>query len=106
MTSFVPANKQFYPTDHCGVIRCKTEEIDPVYLAHVLEREGKNMGFSRSYRASIDRIKGISFSVPPREKQNDTIHRVHEIERKINALIGKLEDLSGKITESLNSYLQ
>lgn len=106
MTSFVPANKQFYPTDHCGVIRCKTEEIDPVYLAHVLEREGKNMGFSRSYRASIDRIKGISFSVPSKEKQKDTINRIHAIEMKIKELIGKIEDLSGKITESLNSYLQ
>ena len=36
MTSYVPENKEFYPTDHCGVLRCKTSAINPRYLSHIL----------------------------------------------------------------------
>ncbi|WP_231087936.1 hypothetical protein, partial [Streptococcus gallolyticus] len=63
MTSFIPEKFEFYPTDHCGVLRCKTNEVNPRYMAHILEVEGNKMGFSRSYRASIDRIRGITFTV-------------------------------------------
>ena len=61
MTSYLPSDMPFYPTDHCGVLRCKNSEVNPRYLAHILEVEGRKMGFSRSYRASIDRVHGIAF---------------------------------------------
>ena len=64
MTSYLPSDMPFYPTDHCGVLRCKTSEVNPRYLAHLLEVEGGKMGFSRSYRASIDRVQGITFTFP------------------------------------------
>lgn len=64
MTSYLPSDMPFYPTDHCGVLRCKNSEVNPRYLAHILEVEGRKMGFSRSYRASIDRVHGIAFTVP------------------------------------------
>lgn len=31
------------------------------------------MGFSRNYRASIDRVKGITFSVPDITEQNKVV---------------------------------
>lgn len=40
MTSYLPSDMPFYPTDHCGVLRCKTSEVNPRYLAHLLEVEG------------------------------------------------------------------
>ncbi|MBQ9469168.1 MAG: N-6 DNA methylase, partial [Clostridia bacterium] len=43
MTSYMPENRKFYPTDHCGVLRCKTEEVNPRYLVHILEVEGRKM---------------------------------------------------------------
>ena len=58
MTNYIPEGTEFYPTDHCGVLRSKTLEVNPRYLVYILESEGKKMGFSRSYRASIDRIQG------------------------------------------------
>lgn len=64
MTSYLPSDMLFYPTDHCGVLRCKTSEVNPRYLAHLLEVEGGKMGFSRSYRSSIDRVQGITFTFP------------------------------------------
>lgn len=29
MTSYMPENEKFYPTDHCGVLRCKTADVNP-----------------------------------------------------------------------------
>lgn len=106
MTSFIPANSKFYPTDHCGVLRCKTSEVNPRYLAHILEIEGRKMGFSRSYRASIDRVQGITFNVPDIEEQNNVISQIEMLEVKIQELEGKLHSLNGKITQILNDTLQ
>lgn len=106
MTSFIPANSKFYPTDHCGVLRCKTPEVNPRYLAHILETEGRKMGFSRSYRASIDRVQGITFNVPDIEEQNNVISQIEMLEVKIQELEGKLHSLNGKITQILNYTLQ
>ena len=105
MTNYISENIEFYPTDHCGVLRCKTNEIHPKYLAHVLDVEGAKLGFSRSYRASIDRVQGITFEVPDYQKQVDVVSEVEKIETKIIELEQKLESLSGKTAEIINSYL-
>lgn len=105
MTSFVPEDSEFYPTDHCGVLRCKTEEVNPRYLVHILESEGRKMGFSRSYRASIDRIQGITFTAPDRAIQDATIAKIEEIETLIAAEEKKLESLTGRTADILNNYL-
>ena len=106
LVNFMPKNNQFYPTDHCGVLRCKTEEVNPRYLAHVLEIEGKKMGFSRTYRASIDRIQSISFYVPDIAIQNEVVAKVQDIETKIAEAKLQLENLQGRTTVILNQYLQ
>ena len=106
LVNFMPKNNQFYPTDHCGVLRCKTEEVNPRYLAHVLENEGRKMGFSRTYRASIDRIQNISFYVPDINKQNEVVAKVKKVEEKIAEAEQRLEKLQGKTTAILNKYLQ
>ena len=105
MTSFMPANEEFYPTDHCGVLRCKTEAVNPRYLAHVLEKEGRRMGFSRSYRASLDRIEGITFTVTDRKTQDDAVNEINTIEARIKDAEDILNSLKGKISDVLNSYL-
>lgn len=105
MTSYIPANSEFYPTDHCGVLRCKTSEVNPRYMAHVLETEGKKMGFSRSYRASIDRIQGISFIVSDRATQDESIAKIETIQEKIREAELRLDALVGKTEQILNQYL-
>lgn len=105
LVNFMPKDNQFYPTDHCGVLRCKTDEVNPRYLTHILESEGKKIGFSRNYRASIDRIKGITFNVPDITKQNEVVAKVEELEAKIADAEKQLEALQGKTTEIVKSYL-
>lgn len=106
LVNFMPKGNQFYPTDHCGVLRSKTGEVNPRYLAHILKNEGKKMGFSRNYRASVDRVKGITFYIPNITKQNEIVNKVEGLEAKIVDAEKKLEALRGQTTEILSKYLQ
>lgn len=105
MTSYMPESKEFYPTDHCGVLRCKIPEVNPRYLAHILEVEGNKMGFSRSYRASIDRVQGITFSVPDIVVQNEAMKKIYDLEESIKAAEVKLASLNSKRTVIIQSFL-
>lgn len=60
MVNIMPADKPFYPTDHCGVLRIKTDDILPKYMALALQVEGEFERFSRSNRASTQRIANLT----------------------------------------------
>lgn len=83
MVSFVPQNKAFYPTDHCGVVRINSKEIHSRYFAAAFEEEGKRVRFSRSNRASMEAIKGLRFSVPPKQEQIDFAAVVENSEKMV-----------------------
>ncbi|MCC8088509.1 MAG: restriction endonuclease subunit S [Rikenellaceae bacterium] len=83
MVNYMPENKPFYPTDHCGVLRVLTDEVSPKYLACVLLQEGQSKNFSRQLRASIDRITGITIKVPSIEVQQKVIAEVEQLENQI-----------------------
>ena len=105
MVSHMPKEKPFYPTDHCGVLRVLTDQVNPRYMARILEEEGRKMGFSRSYRASIDRVESISFTVPDIDVQNKAMEEVLELEAKIKEAEESLKALSKKRTEIVQKYL-
>ena len=106
MTSYMPESKEFYPTDHCGVLRCKIPEVNPRYLAHILEVEGKKMGFSRSYRASIDRVQGITFTVPDIAVQDDAMKKVADYEFKIEEAEMRLEEIAAQRNDIIKKALE
>ncbi len=105
MVNYYPKDQVFYPTDHCGVLRVLTDEVNPRYMARILETEGKKLNFSRSYRASIDRIQGITFSAPAISLQNDVVAKVIDLEHKIADAEQKIKSLSGKKSEIIASYI-
>lgn len=105
MVNFYPKNNQFYPTDHCGVLRVLTDKVHPRYMARILETEGRKMNFSRSYRASIDRVEGISFNVPDYDIQKKAMEQVIELETKIAELEKSLSVLDDKKSEILTHFL-
>lgn len=106
MVNFYEKEQPFYPTDHCGVLRVLTNEVNPRYLAHILDTEGEKMNFSRSYRASIDRIEGIIFTVPAIEAQNEAMQKVRELEQKIAEMETALFDIIAKKEAILQEHLQ
>ncbi|KXB47616.1 hypothetical protein HMPREF3188_00462 [Tissierellia bacterium KA00581] len=105
MVNILPKGYEFYPTDHCGVMTVDESKINPRYMTHVLEKEGQVMGFSRSHRASIDRIKSINISVPNIEIQNHEMEKVYKLEEKIHKLQENQIDLNKRINDVLKKYL-
>lgn len=105
MVNLIPKGFEFYPTDHCGFMSVNENKINPRYMAYLLEKEGKSIGFSRSFRASLDRIKSIKINVPNIEIQNKEVDKVIELEKKINELKENQIDLNKEISKVLDNYL-
>lgn len=83
MVNIIPANKPFYPTDHCGVLRIKTDDIVPKYMALALQVEGEFERFSRSNRASTQRISNLTIQVPSVTDQQKIVEEIEAIDKKI-----------------------
>ena len=105
MVSYMPKETPFYPTDHCGVLRILTNQVNPRYMVRILEDEGRQTGFSRSYRASIDRVESISFSVPDIDVQNKAMEEVLKLEKQIKDAEESLKALSKKRIDIVQRYI-
>ena len=106
MTNTLPSNYAFYPTDHCGVIHLKKGNvIEYKYLAWLLLQEGKRARFSRSYRASIDRVSQIKITVPPYEIQKEVVAQVDALEQQIAELEFKLISIDKAKQNIISKYL-
>ena len=113
MVNIIPANKPFYPTDHCGVLRIKTDDILPKYMALALQVEGEFERFSRSNRASTQRIANLIIQVPSISEQQSVVEKIENIDKKISdeqAIIteqsekakSKFNELFGNINNSVS----
>ena len=60
MVNYLDKGIKFYPTDHCGYLKVIDKNINPLYLAKMVEIEGSKQRFSRSNRASIERVSSLS----------------------------------------------
>ena len=96
MVNYIKKNQPFFPTDHCGVLRVDEKALNPHFIMYMLEIAGRRAGFSRSYRASIDRIEGLTIPAVPLKEQNALMKKVEEIEGKINEEIRKAVKLGEK----------
>ncbi len=83
MVNILPANKPFYPTDHCGVLRIKTNDIVPKYMLLALQVEGEFERFSRSNRASTQRISNLIIQVPSVSEQQKVVDEIETIDKRI-----------------------
>ncbi|WP_318764478.1 restriction endonuclease subunit S [Campylobacter coli] len=104
MVGFIPKNKKFYPTDHCGVLRVDTK-INAKYISFILNEAGKKQGFSRKLRASIDRIKALRVKLPSLEFQDQIADITDKIEKKINEYKIELDRLEKEKEKILQKYL-
>lgn len=115
MVNLIEKNSPFYPTDHCGIIQIKDIDINPVIFKWVLYRVGKVAGFSRTYRASIDRITKLLLPFPMKMEQEEILKKINPIEIEIKELQKKLDNntnifranpkLEKKIDETLKILL-
>lgn len=105
MVNIIDANTSFYPTDHCGVLRLKSNAVLPKYMAHLLKKAGEKAGFKRSYRASIDRIKSLSVQVAPIEDQQNAVKEIETYETAITAAKLVLSSCADKKKMILEKWL-
>lgn len=105
MVNILPKGYEFYPTDHCGVLRVDESIIHPRYVAYVLQKEGERIGFSRNFRASLDRVKDVTFVAPSLEVQNKAMKQVEELEQKIKMLNKNQLNLTDEISKIVTTYI-
>lgn len=103
MVNYLPANQPFFPTDHCGIIRVQTDQVNPKYLAKLLDKAGEDERFSRHHRASTERVSNLTLSFPNIEIQNQVCKEIEQMESKIaksQAIIDVSVDKKHAIIES------
>ncbi len=105
MVNSIPANMPFYPTDHCGVLRIKNDELHYKYVAWALNKIGTEMRFSRNFRASIDRIEGIYIPVPPLSTQETLVSEIEKLELQITENQAVILGAKAQKEEVLKKYL-
>ena len=105
MVNYIHSGIPFCPTDHCGVLRVYSDEISVKYLSFIIDKVGKDMGFSRKLRASIDRITGISIELPKKEVQIQIAYQIEELELEITKARAIIENAASEKQAILDKYL-
>ena len=105
MVNYISSNIPFYPTDHCGVLRVLTNEISPKYLSFIFNKLGKQQGFCRTLRASIDRISGLSVELPNYNIQMETVSHIEKLELEITKARTVIESAAIEKQAILDKYL-
>lgn len=106
MVNQIPANKPFYPTDHCGVLRVKSGEVLPHYLMWVLNKAGQEVRFNRSHRASIDRVSALSIKVPTLSIQKEIVSQIETYETEIAKAKQVIQNVAARKQAILDNWLK
>lgn len=96
---------RFYPTDHCGYIKILDNSINPIYFSKALEIEGNKQRFSRSNRASIDRVSSLVVKLPSIDIQNEIANEVKILMNKIKDLEVEIVNYNNKRKNIIEKYL-
>ena len=105
MVNYLPPNQPFFPTDHCGVIRVLTDQVNPKYLAKLLDKAGEEKRFSRHHRASTERVKNLTLSFPDIDIQNQVCGEIEQMESQIAESQAIIDAISDKKHAIIQSYL-
>lgn len=107
MVNYIEKNILFAPTDHCGVIRVLDEtEILPKYLTYPLLKAGERERFSRANRASTERVRSLTITVPDIDTQKDVVAKVIECETLIAEAKSIIDDSAKRKQAILDKYLK
>lgn len=105
MVGFMPKNTPFYPTDHCGVLSVKEDKGKAKIVQFALENEGAKFGFSRTLRASIERVEGLKIPLPPLKEQEKISSCIENLETQISHLNSMLLNLETQKTHIIERHL-
>ena len=103
---YMEKGDKFYPTDHCGYIKVLDKNINPLFLSKMIEIEGAKQRFSRSNRASIDRVSSLKIKVPNIDIQDKIAKEIKESLNKIAELEKSLLEYDNKKKKVVEKYLK
>lgn len=106
MTNYILPNNPFYPTDHCGVIKCIDNSVNMIYFNYAFSIVGKEYGFNRNLRASIDRIEKLQIPIPDLNKQNEISNIILDCKNKIEQAQLKINNAKIIQKEIMNDIFQ
>lgn len=96
--NYIPKNTPFATTDHCGRLRVLNDNIVSEYVFYQLRESSGAYGFDRTFRASLQNIKGVSVDIPVNEsgefdvqKQRDLVQRYISIDSTTDRVIQIIE---------------
>lgn len=75
-------------------------------MAYLLQKEGERVGFSRTYRASIDRIESLMVNVAPIEEQRQAVAQVEQYEAGIAKAQAVMASCPQRKKDILDKYLK
>lgn len=99
MVRYIEKDRPFFPTDHCGVLRVKDPQIEAYYVSLVLEAVGYHYGFSRSNRASTERIATVQIPLLPPNEQKKIVKDCTQIDEEYNICRKSIEKSKKKMAE-------
>ena len=105
MVNTIQENIQFYPTDHCGVLRVDPKVAEAKYICYALWRVGMDERFSRTLRASEDRISALSLPLPSLDEQKKVVKSVELLEKEIKVIDDKILIASSKRSDLIKNKL-
>ncbi len=106
MVNYLDKGIKFYPTDHCGYLKVIDKNINPLYLAKMVEIEGSKQRFSRSNRASIERVSSMIINLPNIEIQNKIAESINEFNKCIKEMELKLNQLDLSKSKVIDKYIK
>lgn len=106
MVNYLDKGIKFYPTDHCGYLKVIDKNINPLYLAKMVEIEGSKQRFSRSNRASIERVSSMIINLPNIEIQNKIAESINEFNKCIKEMELKLNQLDLSKRKVIDKYIK
>ena len=105
MVNYIESSYPFYATDHCGILRINNPDILPHYFALALQVEGEYEKFSRSNRASTQRIKNLTIQIPDKKIKKKILTMLQKFSEDIHYDRLSLSDIDKKSRKLLVSYL-
>ncbi|MDR1901051.1 MAG: N-6 DNA methylase [Treponema sp.] len=100
--NYIPKNKPFVTTDHCGTIRILNDSILPEFLMIQLENVKYLYGFDRGLRSSLKNMQNVSIQMPVDEAGNIDIEKQKEIIEK-HEPVKELKDKAIEYQRKINN---
>lgn len=103
MVNLIKKGVEFFPTDHCGVLRCSSENVKTEYLKYSLFVAGEYEMFSRWNRASDARIKALKIQIPSLATQESVVNEMDAVIKKIDDIKNKMKELNNQLIASFHA---